>query len=50
MDNFYKSVETFQAILDDRLVHDNTEQPDLDYCNMARRPNETVMAFVNREG
>ena len=49
-ETFYETVEARQIDLDAWLVHYNTERPHLGYRNMGRRPMETVMDFVKREG
>jgi transposase InsO family protein len=46
----YETVDALQADLDAWLVHHNTERPHLGYRNQGRRPIETVMPFVSKEG
>ena len=45
-ENFYETVETLQADLDNWLAHYNTERPHRGYRNKGKRPLDTVMQFV----
>lgn len=49
-ETFHDSVGTPQADPDARLVRYDTGRPRLGYRNMGRRPIETVMSFVDKQG
>ena len=47
---FYKSVELLQTDRDAWLASYNQERPHQGYCNMGRRPIDTVSLFLRESG